>query len=79
MSNDIWNLPVFGCMLWGRGGNMLKTSVLSQQIFLYILFDIWNSANNEKIVLIKIKKVSCGSQMACALGPEPPNFFYLAL
>ena len=66
-------------MLWGRDGNMLKTSVLSQQIFLYILFDIWNSADNEEIVLIKIKKVLCESQMACVLGPEPPKFFNLAI
>ena len=45
-----------GCMLLGRGGNMLKTSVLAQHIFLYILFVICNLANNEKIKLMKIKK-----------------------
>ena len=50
MSNDILNVPVLGCMLWGRGGNMLKTSVHSQQIFLYVFFVICNLANNEKMI-----------------------------
>ena len=59
-----------------RGGvNMLKTSVSVQPMFLYIVNVICNSANQEEVALMKIKKVLCGSQMACTLGPDPPNFF----
>ena len=63
-----------------EGEYMFKTRVLAQWTFLYMYLFICNLENYEKIAFMKIKKkVSCGSQMPCALGPEPPNFFYLAL
>ena len=40
---------------WG-GGNMSQTSVLAQRIFLHIVFVTCNSASNEKIDIMKIKK-----------------------
>ena len=54
---------------------MFKMRVLAQSIFLCIFSVISNVENHEKIAFMKIKKVSCGSQMLFALGPEPPDFF----
>ena len=63
----------------GRGLiDVQKEGICTGDISVYN-FVICNLENNEKIAFMKIKKkVSCGTQMPCALGPEPPNFFYLA-
>ena len=68
-------------MLW-RGvenGYIFITRVLTQWIFMFMYFFICNLENYEKIEFMKVKKMTCGSQMPSTLGPEPPNFFYLAL
>ena len=70
-------LEAYGRRGYRGGVNMPKTSVSVQPMFLYIVNVICNSANQEEVALIEMKKRPCGSQMACVLGPEPPNFFHL--
>ena len=54
--------------------DVLNEGISTADIFVYI-FVICKLEKHEKIALMKMKKVSCGSQMSCALGQEPPNFF----
>ena len=60
------------------GGNMLETSVLAHRILLHIFLLSAIHKTMKTCINTNKKKVSCGSQMSCALGPEPPKLFYLA-